>query len=427
MPDLMPDTSVYSTIARANQPLDLGSLMSMVGQARGLQTQSAVSDALRASGGDPSGALKSLMQPGAPGYMSPDIITNLTHAQQAQSELAKFYNDQIGKAAGALYGKAISRQGANTDDLTQFQTMARSWGTPSSMLVQLNHDVVRPDGSLDPTKLANWYNIISGGQPLPQVAGKTAEGRGVSVPAATQTYGGTAGGPQVAGGVVTTETPAGTAVGLGAGADYRSDTIAARNFQTDVTPLRHVIAGLESGTITGRSTEEVQNLRNFLHATGIDAMFGKDLSKETVPYEEMRKYMIRAADQVSAGGTNDRLAAAVSGNPNMKLLNASNLDLAKVNLALRRMQQVGYQEFQRQLSTGQTFNGHPLQYEDYSNWYTQWASQQDTRAFVHDLMTRDQRQSMFQNMKSKDELNAYRASWNTMHANHPDIERAGAP
>ncbi len=432
MADLSPDTSIYSTIAKSSQgglgSMDLSSLLSVAGKARELQTQQAVSDALRASGGDPATAKSMLMQPGAPGFVSPDTITSLTHAQQAQSELGKFYTDQIGKAAGALFAKSVSKAGANSDDWHTFSVMASGYGMPASTLAAAEHDIVRPDGSLDRTKLANWWNIVSGGQQLPQQQYQTQVGRTETAPAATFTTGGPAGGGAGGGpGTATVSTPAGALVGAGAGKDYRDDTLAARNFQSDVTPLQHIIAGLQSGTITGRSTEEVNNLKNFLHATGIDAMFGKDLSKDVVPYEELRKYMIRAADMASSGGTNDRLAAAVSGNPNAKLLSASNLDLAKVNLGLRRMQQVGYQEFQNQLSSGATFQGHPLQYEDYSNWYTQWAAKQDSRAFVHDLLNKDQRQKVFDSFKSDDEAKAYRASWQTMHQNHPEIERAGAP
>ncbi len=340
----------------------------------------------------------------------------------------QFYTEQVGKGAGALYAKAISKTGANESDFNTFSTIARKMQVPSSMLVDAKKDIVRPDGSLDPVKLATWYSTISGGQQLPQQQYMTGQGRQETAPAATFMTGGPAGGGGGSTlGTATLSTPAGAAVGAGAGHDYRADSIAARNFQTDVTPLRHIIQGLQDGTITGRSTEEVQNLRNFLHTTGIDSMFGKDLSKETVPYEEMRKYMVRAADQASGGQTNDRLAAAVSGNPNMKLLSASNLDLAKVNLGLRRMQQVGYQEFQRELNSGGTFNGHPLQYEDYTNWYTQWAAKQDSRAFVHDLLNKDQRQKVFDSFKTDDEAKAYQASMRSMRVNHPEIERAGAP
>ncbi len=189
----MPDTSIYQHAAQPQ--LDIGRLIGIAGAARQLQSQSAISQALKGTVNpqtgqpDPTAALGALVKDPSV-YLGPEDITQFTHAQQAQSQQSQFYNEQIGKGAGALYAKAISKAGASESDFNTFATIARKMNIPASTLMDARKDIVRPDGKLDPTKLANWYSIISGGQQLPQQEYMTGEGQRKTAPAATFMTGG---------------------------------------------------------------------------------------------------------------------------------------------------------------------------------------------------------------------------------------------
>ena len=80
------------------------------------------------------------------------------------------------------------------------------------------------------------------------------------------------------------------------------------------------------------------------------------------------------------------LLHTISANPNMTLGTASNIYLMKVGLALRRMEQVGSQEFDRLYQSGQITDP-----GSFKTWYARWAPKQDWRAFGMDTYTQKER------------------------------------
>lgn len=371
--------------------LDLGALMGIAQRARELQTQSAVSDAMRASGGDPGAALKGLMQPGAPGFMTPQIASDF-------SKLGQYYAEQVGKGAGSLYAKAISKSGASAQDFDDFATRASRYGVPGDVLASARREVVRPDGSLDASKLANIYGTISGGQQLPQQNYQTAGGVSRTAPAQSFLYGGprdqgAAGGM----GSATTTIPgaAGAAEQTGGASGKMLATArdASANYTQEVYPLKATIKSLEElgPNATGPGSEALNRAKSVLVFLGADKALGIDANKIT-DYQTANKYMIQWANTVSAAGTNDRLAAAIAGNPNMKMIQASNLVVAKSALALRRMQQAQLNEFEQ---TG-------LPEKDYARWAAQWNKTQDPRAYAIDIMGRDSADKMLKGMSPQE-------------------------
>jgi hypothetical protein len=116
-------------------------------------------------------------------------------------------------------------------------------------------------------------------------------------------------------------------------------------------------------------------------------------------WQEARKYMTQYANQTSSGQTNDRLAATMSGSPNMKLQQATNVDLAKIALINKRINQVAFSEFSRS----------GLAPASFPQWKAQWLAQQDVRAFGADLMTREARSKL--KFSSDAEAQKYYRSW----------------
>ncbi len=390
MADLSPNLAPYGAIAaqgQANQ-LSLPQLLQITGAARSLQNQAAIGKAIQQNPDDPSAALKSAISSSP--YLGPEDITSFTHAQEAQSRLQQFYAGEATKTAGMLWAKAISPQGADHTDWDRFKPILRGYGVPASVLSTVESKLIRSDGRIDPDAAAEFRQWV-GGPAEPQQGGMTERGRGVSFPQAAAAFGGVAGGPGAGRGVTTTNAPAGAMVGNISGQDLGQDLQAARNYPNQTNPLRMAIGELTrlGPQGTGEGSGFVNQVKNFLNYSGAAKSLGIDVDKTTT-YETAKKNMIRWADSVSAGGTNDRLAAAISGNPNMSMQQATALTVAKISLALRRMQQGGLMAFQKAQAADPS-----LKDENYADFYSKWASDKDERAYGYDLMNKPEREAMF--------------------------------
>ncbi len=401
MPDLSPDASLLIPRQQAGLGnMDLGSLLGMAQRARELQTQSGISDALKASVNpqtgqpDPTAAMGRLVKDPSV-YLGPEHITAMTHAQEAQTQLNHYYMGEAGKAVSSLI---TTPGGATVDQVTKLTPLLRSYGVPSSMITDVLSSV-SPDGKhIDQNRLATLRNWIADNGGIDTRNVQTPGGRTVSMPTGSTFYGTDKGGapsgatpPGAAAGTVTTAIPGAPEVGAKSSLAFGEARDRSTGYTQEVYPLKAVIHALEEGgdRATGEGSEAYNTVNNFLHYAGIDKKFGFDTTKQTVDYETARKYMIQWANTVSAAGTNDRLAAAIAGNPNMKMLQASNLVVSKAALALRRMQQVQYDEFAK---TGQA----P---DKYADWAAQWNKQQDPRAYAFDVMGRDAADKMLKGMK----------------------------
>ena len=182
-------------------------------------------------------------------------------------------------------------------------------------------------------------------------------------------------------------TAAATAAGGGAGTLLAGQGVEASDYRNQVNPLEQAIPALErlgrSGT--GPGTEEINRMKSIAVTFG----FAPERWTGTVKdFDEAQKYLIQQARTLGNTGTNDQLAAAFSGNPNMKMSNAAAVDVAKTVLSLRRMKHMQYQEFQD--------SGQPP--ENFARWSAQWNSRHDPRAFGFDHMTVEQRKKLISSL-----------------------------
>lgn len=198
--------------------------------------------------------------------------------------------------------------------------------------------------------------------------------------------------PAPSGGVVASP-PAGTVEAQSkmavAGADQLAqDTARERDYQQDIIPLVKARDALErlGPTGTGPGTEQLNEVQSFLTSMGVIPS-----SQRLKDFDEARKYLVQFARSSGDTGTNDKLAAAFSGNPNVGISNAAAVDVLKTALSIRRMQNAQVRAFQQS-------GANPAQYSTFS---TEWNSSQDPVAYGFDMMKPADRQKYF-NSLSKD-------------------------
>lgn len=210
--------------------------------------------------------------------------------------------------------------------------------------------------------------------------------------------------PQVTPGRTPAAPPMGSEVAAGAAAKGLAEARdEAGNYQERVSPTRNAIEILskkdskgKESTVIGPGTEAFTNLQSALQSWGLGEIAGVDPSK-VADYNKLRKYMADASSRRAQGigpHTNDGLAAAVSASPNTKLDNMSALELSKFNLGLDRMMQARLLDFEEALAQGKVTEGR------WGSWKAQWATKQDPRAFVYDLMTPEAQQKLLKSLSA---------------------------
>jgi len=170
---------------------------------------------------------------------------------------------------------------------------------------------------------------------------------------------------------------------------FSTDTARERNFQSDIVPLQKAREALvRLGTTgTGPGTEQINEVKSFLVSQGV---ISPDQSIKD--FDEARKYLTQFARSAGDTGTNDKLAAAFAGNPNVGISNAASVDVLKTAMSLRRMQNAQVRAFS---ATGQN----PA---DYGQWSTEFNAQQDPVAYGFDLMDQKDRQKYFSGLNDAD-------------------------
>lgn len=167
---------------------------------------------------------------------------------------------------------------------------------------------------------------------------------------------------------------------------YNNDATAANGFAGRMFTLNKALTGLQ-GADTGKGGETVNDIRNFLTAQspemlkraipGFDAMALKSAN-----YDEANKYLMQYA-MAQAGamgqGTDEKLAAALSGNANTHINNLAAQDVVRANMGLERMRQAQVAEFDKA--------GNNVR--NYQTFSTHWNKDIDPRVFVVDTLPPD--------------------------------------
>lgn len=179
------------------------------------------------------------------------------------------------------------------------------------------------------------------------------------------------------------------AVGTASGEQLAKARQNAANFQREIFPLTQAIPALEKlGTKgTGPGTETINHIKSFI-LTNIPGVTEQMLSSVKTT-DEAKKYLVDFVNQTGNSGTNDKLAAAFSGNPSINISNAAAVDVAKSALALRLMQQAQQIEFEK---TG-------LPAYRYSKWAAEKNNQLDPRAFGVNYMSPEAKTKLKEDLK----------------------------
>lgn len=160
--------------------------------------------------------------------------------------------------------------------------------------------------------------------------------------------------------------------------------------------LEQARAALPSIT-TGPGTEWRNNAASLINSTpALGAMArAAGLDPNNIKnYDEFKKIMTQYGNSVSAGlgtGTDSRLNAALTGNPNVGISNLANDEILTKTIAAEKMRQAQSYAFQNSGLTPDKFN----------QWRTQWNKEVNPDAFVFASMSPEQRQAFIQR-KTKD-------------------------
>lgn len=165
---------------------------------------------------------------------------------------------------------------------------------------------------------------------------------------------------------------------------YNDAMVNAGKYSNRVNPLRQAIPLLEGmkDTEIGPTSERWNDIKSTAVTLGAGKLAGIDPEK-IKNYNELKKYFTQYASQAAATlgpKTNDGLATAVTSNPNVHMDKLSATELAKVALGIERMQQAAALEFNDQVQAGKAQPG------QFNRFMLNWATKQDPRAFVYDIM-----------------------------------------
>lgn len=184
--------------------------------------------------------------------------------------------------------------------------------------------------------------------------------------------------------------------------DLANARIEAGNYQERVNPTRGVIEltgkikESDVGAI-GPGSDTFNKMKSAIQTWGMGEIAGIDPQK-IADFNKLKKYMADAASRRAQGlgpHTNEGLAAAVAASPNTKLDALSANQLAKVNLAIDRMQQARVLEFDDMVQR------RVIPENQWGSWKAKWATQQDPRAFVYDLLDEKSQKKILDSLKTE--------------------------
>lgn len=253
-------------------------------------------------------------------------------------------------------------------------------------------------------KLNAQYGARTPAQPeAPQGAGQIPEEQspGFVTPSPVQAGGDIGGGAsqQPAGGFVATGLAPGveeTAKGAASALNNLHNTVAGSSGR--VFQLKEALHGLEGAGATGPGTETTNKIKSFLLAQEPEFLKKLGISPDEVKiadYDKANKYLTQyASGQMGSmgGGTDSKLATALSGNANTHISALAAQDVVKAAIGMERMQQAQVQAFDE--------SGLPP--SDYNKWQAKWNKETDPRVFMMDELSPEKRAKVISGLK-KDE------------------------
>lgn len=214
-------------------------------------------------------------------------------------------------------------------------------------------------------------------------------GRPSSIPAGAAIYGG--GGVGGAPGQVYTGNPIGSGESAGA---YQADLRRAGNFKQDVFPLERALdlakklgpGGMAPGS-KGR-----QEFESYVYGL-MPSLVPEGMREKIKNYAELEKYLVNNTSQRAQNlgpHTNEGLAQATTGSPNVHINDLAGVDLIKAQLALRRMEHA------------QTMQASKAGPANYTNEKARFSAQHEPSAYSIDLMEPEQIAKLKKTLKGAD-------------------------
>jgi hypothetical protein len=383
MPD-QTDTSVYKTLGANNNQMTPLSILQLLGTANVLKLQQQNIDANTGVANsfknnvNPDGTfnLPGLNQAIATsaGIRAPEVAnqvqsyaTSLNTLRQQQQGIVQDRVASVLANGGSMadLDKEITQGAQDNPSIpaemwTQRRDQARAIADNPKALQKwgINQRITSP--TFDATKLTGGPPSTNPNTPN----APTAIPQGIALQQAAQN-----------GGMVTAPAPgvteAASAAGQASGTAAAGAIGAAGNYKSSITPLTKIVHLLDTVGPTGQGigTETTNSIKN------IGVGLGLLKADTTLPVEELKKYYTQNVLRNADIGSTDKMVSAFHGNPNIDLNTASASDLAKTDLALRRLTQA------------QSLEGLKVPKDKFQEWSAQFNNSQDPVAYGFDLMS----------------------------------------
>lgn len=416
----MPDNSLYPQAPPPTQSLlsgDPSKIIGLIGQINQNALFKQTINARNAIGQAYQGAIqddgsidtKTLMQgiknnPDA-GFLAGEASAGALDRQGKQIQNAtSLFGLQAGQNKVLMdgIGSLADKPNISDEDLRNFAvTSARNSGVPTSTILSVIGNA--PKGQDERHQWARTIqNMAIGSAGIAQrgAAPPTPGGAPQQAPLGALNYGGA---------LPTGLSPAAAATNTRSGEAYAAASEAAGNYGQRVNPLRQAIPILEKmkETDIGPTSDRWNDIKSTAVSLGAGPLAGIDPEK-IKDYNELKKYFNQYSVQAGAAmgpHTNDGLAAAVTSNPNTHMDRLSGLELSKVAMGVERMKQAAVLEFKSKVQQGKEDPS------NFNNFMVDWGTKQDPRAFVYDLMNKDQQDKLKKNLPPE-ELNKIRNGMN---------------
>lgn len=426
MADLSPDTSIYQ---HAGQQLDIGSVANLIRTGRELQTQSAVTEALRANPKDPQAALQSVLaNPKAfPGFHT---VTDATQASQAQYQLNSGYVRDTVDGLTSL----ITKPNATVKDFTPIAAGLSYAGVPPA-LIQGVINSANKDGYIDQRALKNLYNWYSQNkglatvptidpathQPVQVPAGQVIQGSGSDTSNPPPRAPGAA--PGQAGGIGSYPTAAPPyQAGTFAEANKAQETLQHARAQ-EIPQQRQMLSSLldlSPDAASGPGSAWQMNWSKLMTQVGMP-QYANLTPKQVAASENFKKIAERIVNQMATSGghiTNDFLHNAYGSNPSLEMSRQGREGVITWLQGIVDSQNLVGKKWGEWLST------HPGQEGQFYNWASGRVpgginmSSFDMRVFQFERMNEQQQDEFLASMKSKGEREEFLT-------HHRDYDRQG--
>lgn len=166
----------------------------------------------------------------------------------------------------------------------------------------------------------------------------------------------------------------------------------AASFAQDMLPISEALGAVKRlGTQgTGPGTETLNYVKSFLKSN-LPGMTEKDFESVT-DFDKAKKYLVQIAKGSGNTSTNDQLAAAFSGNPNVGISNAATQDVLATIGALKKLD----------LAKTKAFEKANLPDSQFARFSSKWDNDIDPRAFAISDMAPEAIVKLNKNLKGKE-------------------------